>query len=591
MNRTSIIAGLIAASGLACSAMGQTVANANIVISQVYGGGGNTGAPINADYVELRNRSSTTQSLSGLSVQYASTAGNFSGIAVLPAFTLQPGQYYLVRMSTVGGVGAALPTPDFSATPTIAMSANNGKVALVNGTTLLSSTTGCPLPQANIIDYVGYGSANCSEGLAAGALANTTYARRNNEGCTDNGSNAADFTVGTLSASDPRNSASTFGAPCGIDPCSTTNPAEDCNNNQVKDTCEIAGNASLDCNADTILDSCQVTANPGTFDCNANGVIDCADLRDFVATDADGNGRPDSCDGARAVEVPLNATCGVTTVRAESNGSAFFNVQGTSGGTNASYGALRFDIPAIVGGLPSGYTASKVYLTLVQSNAGFTAGGIAGVDPDNVEIFYTNNDTINITPPASGQTNLDALFDDFASDYPDRQSIRSYLFVRGANPPAFGTAIGNGQIENYKLFDSTLSNNAGATSVANELVAGTGQLTLLLNPIAGQDYVAATYTGRTNTTTTAANAGPKLVFFPGTGAPSCDSIDFNNDTLTPDSGDLDDFIAVLSGGPTACSTFPVPGCNDIDFNNDTFSPDSLDLDAFISRLSGGPCLQ
>jgi hypothetical protein len=71
----------------------------------------------------------------------------------------------------------------------------------------------------------------------------------------------------------------------------------------------------------------------------------------------------------------------------------------------------------------------------------------------------------------------------------------------------------------------------------------------------------------------------------------CDSIDFNNDTLTPDSGDLDDFIAVLSGGPSACSTFPTPGCNDIDFNNDTFSPDALDLDAFISRLGGGPCIQ
>jgi hypothetical protein len=71
----------------------------------------------------------------------------------------------------------------------------------------------------------------------------------------------------------------------------------------------------------------------------------------------------------------------------------------------------------------------------------------------------------------------------------------------------------------------------------------------------------------------------------------CDSVDFNNDTLTPDSGDLDDFIAVLAGGPSACSTFPVPGCNDLDFNNDGLFPDSLDLDAFISRLAGGPCLQ
>jgi hypothetical protein len=76
----------------------------------------------------------------------------------------------------------------------------------------------------------------------------------------------------------------------------------------------------------------------------------------------------------------------------------------------------------------------------------------------------------------------------------------------------------------------------------------------------------------------------------GTQGQVCDSVDFNNDTLTPDSGDLDDFIAVLAGGPSACSSFPTPGCNDIDFNNDGLFPDSTDLDAFVSRLSGGPCL-
>jgi enterochelin esterase-like enzyme len=74
-------------------------------------------------------------------------------------------------------------------------------------------------------------------------------------------------------------------------------------------------------------------------------------------------------------------------------------------------------------------------------------------------------------------------------------------------------------------------------------------------------------------------------------SPRCDSLDFNNDTITPDSADLDDFLAVLSGGPGACSTFPAPGCNDLDFNNDAIFPDSADLDAFIRRLGGGPCAE
>jgi hypothetical protein len=68
----------------------------------------------------------------------------------------------------------------------------------------------------------------------------------------------------------------------------------------------------------------------------------------------------------------------------------------------------------------------------------------------------------------------------------------------------------------------------------------------------------------------------------------CDSVDFNRDGFFPDSLDLDDFVAVLSGGPGACSN--APNCGDIDFNNDGLFPDSADLDAFLSRLSGGPCI-
>jgi hypothetical protein len=68
----------------------------------------------------------------------------------------------------------------------------------------------------------------------------------------------------------------------------------------------------------------------------------------------------------------------------------------------------------------------------------------------------------------------------------------------------------------------------------------------------------------------------------------CDSIDFNNDGLAPDTADIDDFLSVFSGGP--CSTDPVPGCNDLDFNNDGLSPDTADIDSLLSVFSGGPCL-
>ena len=45
--------------------------HAQVVVSQVYGGGGNTGAPYNRDFVELFNRGPASVSLNGMTVQYA----------------------------------------------------------------------------------------------------------------------------------------------------------------------------------------------------------------------------------------------------------------------------------------------------------------------------------------------------------------------------------------------------------------------------------------------------------------------------------------------------------------------------------------
>jgi len=107
------------------------------------------------------------------------------------------GQYYLVQMAG-GANGVALPTPD--ATGTAAMGAGAGKVALVNsgsGLACNGGSTPCTAAQlALIIDLVGYGNANFFEGAAAPTLSNTTAGFRAGNGCTDTGSNAADFSTG-----------------------------------------------------------------------------------------------------------------------------------------------------------------------------------------------------------------------------------------------------------------------------------------------------------------------------------------------------------------------------------------------------------
>ena len=177
----------------------------SIVISQVYGGGGNGGSTYKNDFIELFNRGSVAASVNGWSVQYASSAGTTWQVTNLTNVTIQPGQYYLVQEAQGAGGTTNLPTPDV--TGTIAMSATAAKVALVNTTTAL--TGACP--SATIVDFIGYGTANCFEGAATAALTNTTAALRNNNGCTDTDSNSGDFTLGAPS---PRNTASLFNV-CG----------------------------------------------------------------------------------------------------------------------------------------------------------------------------------------------------------------------------------------------------------------------------------------------------------------------------------------------------------------------------------------
>lgn len=171
------------------------LATSNIVISQVYGGGGNTGGTLKNDFIEVFNRGTTTVNLTGRSVQYASSSGttwqatNLSG-------SIAPGKYYLVQEAAGTGGTVNLPTPD--ATGSIAMSATGAKVALVNSTTLLSGNCRAAA------DFFGYDGATCFEDAATAPLTNTTAALRNGAGCTDTDNNAADFTIG---APAPRNSA------------------------------------------------------------------------------------------------------------------------------------------------------------------------------------------------------------------------------------------------------------------------------------------------------------------------------------------------------------------------------------------------
>ncbi|HUS17602.1 MAG TPA: lamin tail domain-containing protein, partial [Chloroflexia bacterium] len=190
----------------------QAPSSTSLVISQVYGGGGNAGAPYQNDFIEVFNPTAAPVVMTSWSVQYASAAGTTWQVTTING-TVPSGGYFLVQEAAGAGCstlpcGVTLPTPD--AIGAIPMSGTAGKVALVSSNTAL--TGGCPTG-GSLIDFVGYGTtASCFEGAGpAPAPSNTTSDLRVGGGCTDNDNNAADFTIANPPT--PRNSSSPLN-PC-----------------------------------------------------------------------------------------------------------------------------------------------------------------------------------------------------------------------------------------------------------------------------------------------------------------------------------------------------------------------------------------
>ncbi|PXY32664.1 endonuclease [Prauserella muralis] len=165
------------------------------VIAEVYGGGGNSGATLTQDFVELATVGTGRAELAGLSVQYLpGSPSAASRWQVTPlAGGVEPGGRYLVAQSRGAGGTVALPAPD--ATGGIAMAAGSGTVALVTGTEPLTCLTAAACAaEPRVVDLVGYGSAVVRETSPAPAASNTTSVARAE--LTDTDDNAADFAAG-----------------------------------------------------------------------------------------------------------------------------------------------------------------------------------------------------------------------------------------------------------------------------------------------------------------------------------------------------------------------------------------------------------
>ena len=165
---------------LAPAPAAQAAPSEDLVISEVYGGGGNSGGVYDRDFIELYNLSDAEISLDGVTVQYYSANGNAQQSTELSG-TLPAESYYLVAAAP--GNNTDLPSFEFDHdAPSIAIAGTQGSVALLDGTD-------------EPIDLLGWGSAQLFEEAPAGATSNSTSVARADV-TVDTDNNAQDFVVG-----------------------------------------------------------------------------------------------------------------------------------------------------------------------------------------------------------------------------------------------------------------------------------------------------------------------------------------------------------------------------------------------------------
>jgi|GEM_PF-2015033 len=215
-------------------------AASDVVIAQVYGGGGATlsSPPSKQDYVVLYNRSCDPVDVSNWSIQYGSAAGG-SGLSLkldlIPVSSnyIIPAKSYFLVQTNVAGVAdlgpdlSTLKTPDFAAAGNpgsgLNMSNTSGRVALVKDGVLI----GNDLASTMIADYVGYGTTAVSfEGAAPTVTLDSASALfRKTGGNQDSNENFNDFetfVAAPVNSADPVGGTCTPACPADLDNGSAT---------------------------------------------------------------------------------------------------------------------------------------------------------------------------------------------------------------------------------------------------------------------------------------------------------------------------------------------------------------------------------
>jgi predicted extracellular nuclease len=186
-------AALVVSGGALLAPASANTSGTGLVISEVYGAGGNSGALRNADYVELYNPTDGAISVADDYIHYRSASGGSGGTPFRLSGSVPAHGHYLIQMGAAGVNGTALPTPD-AGPAGFSMAAAGGQVFLLSQSTPIT-TTGDMKGVAGVVDMVGADTATSFETAPTDDPASTTKSLNRSATGTDSDNNQADFSL------------------------------------------------------------------------------------------------------------------------------------------------------------------------------------------------------------------------------------------------------------------------------------------------------------------------------------------------------------------------------------------------------------
>jgi hypothetical protein len=366
----------------------------------------------------------------------------------------------------------------------------------------------------------------------------------------------------------------------------------------------------------------QFAGNEGSASCGFGGNTGDADVWFSFTAPATQDYRLDTC-GSFDTLLSVYDSCGGSEIACNDDSCGLSSALTLSTTAGVNY-RIR-----VASWAPGAAGAGTLTITSLVSGGDYTACDSAGVFED-ISSTGTNAATVSNCDDCFEAIPIGFSFNFYGAAFTDAQVSSNGLMAFGAGSAVFGNvAIPNAAIPNNfasALWDDLYPTGAGDIYYQTTGTAGSRVFTVSwqgvapfpttnpeynfqvhlyegsnniefrygsITPDVGGDYTIGVEdaTGLFGTAIDSATIGSgntaRFLIPPGGSCPgACDSVDFNGDTLFPDTQDITDFIFVFGGG-----TCPTGTCGDLDFNNDGLLPDTMDIQALISVFAGGPCIR